>query len=59
MSIDQIAAIVMMVLLLGMVICGIHLAFALMFLALVFGLIFQGFSIFPMSMLKFFGTMES
>ena len=59
MSIDQIAAILMMVLLLGMVICGIHLAFALMFLALVFGLIFQGFSIFPMSMLSIFGTMES
>jgi tripartite ATP-independent transporter DctM subunit len=59
MSIDQIAAVIMMVLLLGMVICGIHLAFALMFLALVFGLIFQGASIFPMSMLKSFGTMES
>jgi len=59
MSPDQIAAIVMMALLLAMVICGIHLAFALMFLALVFGLIFQGASIFPMSMLKFFGMMES
>jgi tripartite ATP-independent transporter DctM subunit len=42
-----------------MVICGIHLAFALMFLAITFGLIFQGASIFPMSMLKSFGTMES
>jgi tripartite ATP-independent transporter DctM subunit len=59
MSPDQIAAIVMMALLLAMVIGGIHLAFALMFLALVFGLIFQGASIFPMSMLKFFGMMES
>ena len=59
MSPDQLAAIAMMILLLGMVICGIHLAFVLMFLALTFGLIFQGFSIFPMSMLKFFGTMES
>jgi len=59
MSMDQIAAVIMMVLLLGMVICGIHLAFALMFLAITFGLIFQGASIFPMSMLKSFGTMES
>ena len=59
MSPDQIAAVVMMAILLGMVICGIHLAFALLFLALVFGLIFQGGSIFPMSMLKFFGMMES
>ncbi len=59
MSTDQIAAMVMMGLLLLMVICGVHLAFALMFLALVFGLIFQGGIIFPMSMLKFFGTMQS
>jgi len=59
MSMDQIAAVIMMVMLLGMVICGIHLAFALMFLAITFGLIFQGASIFPMSMLKSFGTMES
>lgn len=59
MSMDQIAAVTMMVMLLGMVICGIHLAFALMFLAITFGLIFQGASIFPMSMLKSFGTMES
>ena len=59
MSPDQIAAVVMMGLLLVMVICGIHLAFALMFLALTFGLIFQGMSIFSMSMLSIFGTMES
>jgi len=59
MSPDQIASIVMMGLLLVMVIGGIHLAFALMFLALVFGLIFQGMSIFSMSMLSIFGTMES
>jgi tripartite ATP-independent transporter DctM subunit len=59
MDVDQIAALSMMAVLLGMVICGIPLAFALMFLALTFGLIFQGPSIFPMAMLKFFGTMES
>lgn len=59
MSPDQIAAIIMMGLLLAMVICGVHLAFALMFLAITFGLFFQGSSIFSMSMLKFFGTMES
>ena len=34
MSPDQIAAVIMMGLLLVMVICGIHLAFALFFLAL-------------------------
>jgi tripartite ATP-independent transporter DctM subunit len=59
MSLDQMAAIIMLVLLLGMVICGIHLAFALMFMAITFGLIFVGPSLFPMSMLGFFGTMES
>ncbi len=59
MSPDQIAAIIMMTLLLIMVICGVHLAFALFFLAMVFGLIFQGTSIFTMSMLKIFGTMQS
>jgi tripartite ATP-independent transporter DctM subunit len=59
MSPDQIAAVTMMGLLLVMVICGIHLAFALFFLALVFGLVFQGPMIFSLSMLKIFGTMES
>jgi tripartite ATP-independent transporter DctM subunit len=59
MSPDQIAAVIMMVLLLVMVIGGVHLAFALFFLALVFGLIFQGPVILSMSMLKIFGTMES
>ena len=59
MSLDQLVAIVMMVLLLGMVICGIHLSFGLMFMAITFGLIFMGGSFFPMSMMGFFGTMES
>jgi tripartite ATP-independent transporter DctM subunit len=59
MSPDQIAAIIMMCVLLVMVICGVHLAFALFFLSMVFGLIFQGPVIFPMSMLKIFGIMES
>ena len=59
MSPDQIAAIIMMVLLLGMVICGVHLAFALMFLSVAFGLFFIGPSIFPMAMLKIFGTMQA
>ena len=59
MSPDQIAAIVMMGLLLVMVICGVHLAFALFFLSMVFGLIFQGPAIFSMSMLKIYGVMES
>ncbi len=59
MSIDHIAAIVMFFLLLAMVIGGVHLAFSLMFVGLVFGMIFQGFSIFPMSMLQVFDVMES
>jgi len=59
MSLDQIVAIIMMVLVLGMVICGVHLAFALIFLAITFGLIFMGASVFPMSMVGIFGTMES
>lgn len=59
MSIDQIAAIVMFFLLLAMVIGGVHLAFSLMFVGVVFGIIFQGRSIFPMSMLQVFDVMES
>jgi tripartite ATP-independent transporter DctM subunit len=56
---EEIAAVIMMALLLIMVIGGVHLAFSLMFLALIFGLAYQGLVIFPMSMLSFFGTMES
>jgi tripartite ATP-independent transporter DctM subunit len=59
MSPDQLAAVVMMGILLIMVIGGVHLAFALLFLSVVFGLIFQGDMIIPMSMLKFNGVMES
>ncbi|KIX14908.1 TRAP transporter large permease [Dethiosulfatarculus sandiegensis] len=59
MSPDQLAAVVMMGILLVMVIGGVHLAFALLFLSVVFGLIFQGDMIIPMAMLKFNGVMES
>jgi tripartite ATP-independent transporter DctM subunit len=59
MSPEQIAAIVMFVVLLAMVIGGIHLAFALMFIGVLFGLIYQGPSIFPMAMLQIFDVMES
>jgi tripartite ATP-independent transporter DctM subunit len=59
MSIDQIAAVVMFFLLLAMVIGGVHLAFSMMFIGVVFGLLFQGPSIFPMSMLQVFDVMES
>lgn len=59
MSPDQIAAIVMFFLLLTMVIGGVHLAFSLMFIGVVFGLLFMGFSILPMSMLQIFDIMES
>jgi tripartite ATP-independent transporter DctM subunit len=59
MSPEQLAAVVMLALLLLLVIGGVHLAFALMFLAVVFGLFYQGSLIFPMAMLKVFGVMES
>src|SRR4030066_1542112 len=59
MSTDQIAAIVMFFLLLAMVIGGVRLAFSLLFVGVVFGLLFQGLSIFPMSMLQVFDVMES
>ncbi len=56
---EQIASLVMMALLLVMVIGGVHLAFSLLFLAVAFGLVYEGLMIFPMSMLSFVGTMES
>lgn len=56
---EQLAAVIMLAILLIMVICGVHLAFALMFLAVVFGLIYLGAPIFPMAMLKIFGVMQS
>jgi tripartite ATP-independent transporter DctM subunit len=59
MSPEQIASIIMFFLLLAIVIGGVHLAFALMFIGLVFGLIFQGPSIFPIAMLQTFDVMES
>ena len=59
MSPEQLAAVIMLAILLIMVIGGVHLAFALMFLAVVFGLIYLGAPIFPMAMLKIFGVMQS
>lgn len=59
MSPEQIAAVIMLAILLIMVIGGVHLAFALMFLAVIFGLIYVGPPIFPMAMLKIFGVMQS
>jgi len=59
MSPEQLAAIIMMGLLLVIVIGGVHLAFGLMFLAAAFGIAYLGPAIFPMSMLQIFGTMES
>lgn len=56
---EQIAAIVMFILLLAMVICGVHLAFSLMFMGIVFGLIYQGAAILPMAMLQVYDVMES
>ncbi|MBM4339332.1 MAG: TRAP transporter large permease subunit [Deltaproteobacteria bacterium] len=59
MNLDQIAAVVMFLLLLTMVIGGVHLAFSLMFVGVLFGILFQGLAIFPMSMLQVFDVMES
>jgi tripartite ATP-independent transporter DctM subunit len=59
MTVEQIASIAMMGCLVIMVIGGVHLAFALIFLALVFGLIFQGTMIFPLSMMQIFNVMQS
>jgi len=59
MNLDQIAAVVMFLLLLTMVIGGVHLAFSLMFIGVLFGVLFQGPAIFPMSMLQVFDVMES
>ncbi|PIV24149.1 MAG: C4-dicarboxylate ABC transporter [Deltaproteobacteria bacterium CG03_land_8_20_14_0_80_45_14] len=56
---EQTAAVVMFTLLLAMVIGGVHLAFALIFIGVVFGLIYQGLAIFPMAMLQIFDVMES
>ncbi|MCD6580245.1 MAG: TRAP transporter large permease subunit [Desulfuromusa sp.] len=59
MTVEQIASIIMMACMLIMVIGGVHLAFVLVFLAVVFGLIFQGPMIFYLSMFKIFGVMQS
>lgn len=56
---ENISSIIMFILLLLMVISGIHLAFALMFVGLIFGLFYQGGSVFPMAMLQIFDVMES
>ncbi len=59
MTVEQLASIIMMACMLIMVIGGVHLAFVLVFLAVVFGLIFQGPMIFYLSMFKIFGVMQS
>jgi len=59
MSPEQIVSIVMFVILLVIVIGGVHLAFALMFIGLFFGLIFQGASFLPIAVLQTFDVMES
>ena len=59
MSVDQIASLVMMACMLIMVISGVHLAFVLVFLAIIFGLIFQGPMIFSLAMFQIFDVMQS
>jgi tripartite ATP-independent transporter DctM subunit len=56
---DAAAIYLLISLLLVLVIGGAHLGFALMLLAIGFGLAYMGPMIFSMSMLSFFGTMES
>ena len=56
---EQAAAVIMMGLLLVVVIGGVHLAFALMLLALGFGFAYMGPMVLSLSMLSFFGTMMS
>jgi tripartite ATP-independent transporter DctM subunit len=56
---DAAAVYLLMGLLLTLVIGGAHLGFVLMVLAIGFGLAYMGPMIFSMSMLSFFGTMES
>lgn len=59
MTVDQIASMAMMACMLVMVIGGVHLAFVLVFLAVVFGLIFQGPMIFSLAMFQIFDVMQS
>ena len=59
MTVEQIASLVMMACMLVMVIGGVHLAFVLVSLAVVFGLIFQGPMVFSLAMFKIFGVMQS
>ncbi|MFO7708840.1 MAG: TRAP transporter large permease subunit [Desulfobacterales bacterium] len=56
---DAAAVYLLISLLLVLVIGGAHLGFALMLLAIGFGFAYMGPMIFSMSMLSFFGTMES
>lgn len=59
MTVEQIASMVMMACMLLMVISGVHLAFVLVFLAVVFGLIFQGPMVFSLAMFQIFDVMQS
>jgi tripartite ATP-independent transporter DctM subunit len=59
MTVEQIASLVMMGCMLVMVIGGVHLAFVLVFLALVFGLIFHGPMILSLAMFQIFDVMQS
>ena len=56
---DAAAVYILMFLLLFLVIGGVHLAFALMMLAIGFGVVYMGPGFFSMATLSFFGTMES
>lgn len=59
MTVEQFASIAMMGCMLVMVIGGVHLAFVLIFLGLLFGLIFQGPMVLHLAMFQIFHVMQS
>lgn len=55
----EIIGLVMLGILVLMVICGVHLGFAMMFLAVVFGLIYRGPAVFSLFMQNTYGVMDN
>jgi tripartite ATP-independent transporter DctM subunit len=55
----ELIGLVMLGILVLMVICGVHLGFAMMFLAVVFGLIYRGPAVFSLFMQNTYGVMDN
>lgn len=55
----EMLALMMLIILIIMVINGVHLAFAMMFLAVIFGLMFRGPALLSLFMLNIFGVMQN